>query len=159
MRGGLQLRGAKLLRGKRDVTVRANTLIREAPRPPCRPRRQERAVSAEALADGWTVVADTEQEFVGYSAVSVETDVLAYRQVDEVAGDLGAEALVGVGGVQRGSADAVAVGLHAGDDRVFLPLLLSSTVGWRRDSHSQNRPTSTSGMLSSWPMVSQPNAR
>ena len=40
-------------------------------------------VSAEALADGWTMVADEEQEFVGYSAVSAETDVLAYRQVDD----------------------------------------------------------------------------
>jgi hypothetical protein len=35
----------------------------------------------------------------------------------------------------------------------------AAIVGARRDSHSRNRPIATSGRLSNWPMVSQPNAR
>src|SRR5690606_29067202 len=41
------------------------------------------AVESDALADGWEQVQDAEQEFVGYVSDDVETEVLAYRLVDE----------------------------------------------------------------------------
>jgi len=40
-------------------------------------------VSADLLADGWIRVADGDQQFVGYQTQSVETDILAYRLLDE----------------------------------------------------------------------------
>jgi alanyl-tRNA synthetase len=44
------------------------------------------AVEADALADGWETVGDAagaEQEFAAYRATSLETDVLAYRRMDD----------------------------------------------------------------------------
>ncbi|HKP77062.1 MAG TPA: alanine--tRNA ligase, partial [Longimicrobiaceae bacterium] len=53
--------------------------------------REDRAaagltVEADALADGWETVGDAagaEQEFAAYRATSLETDVLAYRRMDD----------------------------------------------------------------------------
>jgi len=50
--------------------------------------RADRAASASGhsgadLADGWTPVAPGEQEFVGYHAHRVETEMLAYRHLDD----------------------------------------------------------------------------
>ena len=50
--------------------------------------REDRAAAdigldADALADGWVTIADGEQEFVGYEVDAVETEVLAYRHVDD----------------------------------------------------------------------------
>jgi alanyl-tRNA synthetase len=39
--------------------------------------------TADVLADGWTTAQEGEQEFVGYLSDSVETEVLAYRQLDD----------------------------------------------------------------------------
>ena len=44
------------------------------------------AVEADALADGWETVGDAagaEQEFAAYRATALETDVLAYRRMDD----------------------------------------------------------------------------
>jgi alanyl-tRNA synthetase len=50
--------------------------------------REDRAaasagVAAADLADGWTPVAEGEQEFVGYTTNRVETEVLAFRHLDD----------------------------------------------------------------------------
>ncbi|HSU18008.1 alanine--tRNA ligase [Longimicrobium sp.] len=44
------------------------------------------AVEADALSDGWEMVGDAagaEQEFAAYRATSLETDILAYRRMDD----------------------------------------------------------------------------
>src|SRR5690606_27815843 len=50
--------------------------------------REDRAaadigVGSDALADGWVTVSEGEQEFVGYGTDAVETEVLAYRHLDD----------------------------------------------------------------------------
>ncbi|HUE97545.1 MAG TPA: alanine--tRNA ligase, partial [Longimicrobiaceae bacterium] len=50
--------------------------------------REDRAAAGigmggDALADGWARVLDDEQEFVGYLSDTAETEVLAYRHLDE----------------------------------------------------------------------------
>jgi alanyl-tRNA synthetase len=48
--------------------------------------REDRAAAGiehgDALADGWTELEEAEQEFVGYQATEVETDVVAFRRLN-----------------------------------------------------------------------------
>ncbi len=41
------------------------------------------SVEADADAEGWTVLSDVEQEFVGYQTVRAETEVLAFKNEDD----------------------------------------------------------------------------
>jgi alanyl-tRNA synthetase len=68
-----------------DVDLSGFEMELEAQR---RRSREDRAASGvtvggEALADGWTVLEQGEQDFVGYGTDGTETEVLAYRLVDE----------------------------------------------------------------------------
>src|SRR5574343_1971477 len=70
----------------------------------------------------------------------VETHLVAEHRAGT-----GAGAVVLVLAVRHHMAQEIQIGLHATGSR-------------RRDSNSRNRPNAITGRLSSWPMVSQPQA-
>ncbi len=77
----------ELMAAERGYAVDLEGFERELESQRSRSRADRAAASAgsesEALADGWIRVGDDEQEFVGYQSDSVETEVMAYREIDD----------------------------------------------------------------------------